>query len=34
MFDSERNTFRNVGKSGLVNIEPNLASIGDAKVVD
>ena len=32
-FDTEKNTFRNAGKGSLVTIEPNLASIGDAKVV-
>ncbi len=31
--DTERNTFRNAGKSGLINIEPNLSSIADAKIV-
>lgn len=32
-FDQEKHTFRNVGKGSLVSIEPNLSSIGDAKVV-
>lgn len=32
-FESERNTFRNAGKGSLASIEPNLASVGDAKVV-
>lgn len=31
--DTEKNTFRNAGKGTLSSIEPNLASIGDAKVV-
>lgn len=31
--DTEKNTFRNAGKGTLANIEPNLSSIGDAKVV-
>lgn len=32
-FDTEKFTFRNAGKGSLISIEPNLASIGDAKVV-
>lgn len=32
-FDQEKHTFRNVGKGSLLSIEPNLSSIGDAKVV-
>jgi len=31
--DSEKNTFRNAGKGSLINIEPNLSSVADAKVV-
>ena len=31
--DTEKNTFRNAGKGSLINIEPNLSSVADAKVV-
>lgn len=31
--DTEKNTFRNANKGSLTSIEPNLSSIGDAKVV-
>lgn len=32
-FATEGNAFRNAGKGSLLNIEPNLSSIGDAKIV-
>lgn len=32
-FESVKNSARNAGKGAIVNIEPNMASIGDAKVV-
>jgi hypothetical protein len=32
-FEQERHTFRNAGKGSISSLEPNLASIGDAKVV-
>lgn len=32
-FETEKATFRNAGKGTLASIEPNLASVGDAKVV-
>lgn len=32
-FESEKNTFRNSGKGSISSIEPNMGSIGDAKVV-
>lgn len=31
--ETEKNTFRNAGKGSIINLEPNLASIADAKVV-
>ena len=32
-FESERNSFRTANKGGIASVEPNLSSVGDAKIV-